>query len=108
MTKTRRGALLAALAALALVIAGWFVFGAWFSSGPLEKDRTFIVSNGDSLTAVAERLEKEGIVSSARPDLRGRLADQGRRVPDPGGSQPIARALDHPERRGDSPPGDDP
>jgi len=78
MTKTRRGAVLAALAALALGLAGWFVFGAWFASGPLEKDRTFIVSNGDSLTAVAERLEKEGIVSSASAfTLRARFFGGG-------------------------------
>jgi len=74
----RRKAIAAALAALALLIGGWFLFGGWFGSGPLEKDRTFIVSTGDSLGAVAARLEKEGMISSARSfSLRARLFGGG-------------------------------
>jgi UPF0755 protein len=77
MTKNRK-AIAAALAALALLLAGWFLFGGWFSSGPLEKDRTFIVSTGDSLGAVAERLEQEGMIGSARSfSLRARLFGGG-------------------------------
>jgi UPF0755 protein len=77
MTKNRK-AIAAALAALALLLAGWFVFGGWFASGPLEKDRTFIVSTGDSLGAVAERLEQEGMIGSARSfSLRARLFGGG-------------------------------
>lgn len=73
-----RKATAAALAAVALLSAGWFVFGGWFASGPLEKDRTFIVSTGDSLNAVAARLEKEGMISSARTfSLRARLFGGG-------------------------------
>ena len=77
MTKNRK-AIAAALAALALLLAGWFLFGGWFASGPLEKDRTFIVSTGDSLGAVAERLEQEGMIGSARSfSLRARLFGGG-------------------------------
>jgi UPF0755 protein len=77
MTRQRK-AIAAALAALALLIGGWFLFGGWFGAGPLEKERTFIVSSGDSLGAVAERLEKEGMISSARSfSLRARLFGGG-------------------------------
>ena len=74
----RRRAIAAAVAALALLAAGWFLFGGWFVSGPLEKDSTFVVSTGDSLNAVAERLEKERMISSARTfSLRARLFGGG-------------------------------
>jgi UPF0755 protein len=77
MIKNRK-AIAAALAAIALLAAGWFLFGGWFGSGPLEKDRTFIVSTGDSLNAVAQRLEKEGRIPSARAfSLRARLFGGG-------------------------------
>jgi UPF0755 protein len=74
----RRKAIAAAVAALVLLAAGLFLFGGWFGSGPLEKDRTFVVSTGDSLNAVAARLEKEGMISSARSfSLRARLFGGG-------------------------------
>jgi UPF0755 protein len=77
MMKNRK-AIAAVLAAIALLAAGWFLFGGWFGSGPLEKDRTFIVSTGDSLNAVAQRLEKEEMISSARTfSLRARLFGGG-------------------------------
>ena len=61
----RRGCILAALAALALVVSGvWFAAG-WYGSGPLDKDTPFLVPDGSSLTGVAARLEAEGAVSSA-------------------------------------------
>lgn len=51
-------ALLAALAAL------WLV-GGWFLPGPLKADRAFVVAPGDSLNAVATKLESQGALSSA-------------------------------------------
>ncbi|MBM3594882.1 MAG: endolytic transglycosylase MltG [Alphaproteobacteria bacterium] len=73
-----RKAIAAAVAAVAFLAAGWFVFGGWFAAGPLEKDRTLIVSTGDSLNAVAARLEKEGMIPSARAfSLRARLFGSG-------------------------------
>ena len=76
--KTRRRAIAAALVALALLAAGLFLFGGWFGAGPLEKDRTFVVSTGDSLGAVAQRLEKEGMIASASSlSLRARLFGGG-------------------------------
>ena len=74
----RRAVIVAAIAGLALIVAGWLAFGGWYGSGPLEKDRTFIVSTGDSLSAVAARLEDEGIIPSARGfSLRARLFGGG-------------------------------
>ena len=70
----RRGCLLAALVALALV-AGAFVFaGGWYGSGPLTKDTAFVVADGASLSGIAAKLEKEGAISSAEGfRLRARL-----------------------------------
>lgn len=75
---SRRGLVLAAAVALALVLAlGSFLWG-WYGSGPLEKDRTFIVPNGASLTAVSGQLEAEGIVRSASGfALRARIFGGG-------------------------------
>ena len=41
-----------------------FVYG-WFGSGPLDEEKTFIVTGGSTLTSVAGQLEKEGAISSA-------------------------------------------
>ncbi|MCB2047356.1 MAG: endolytic transglycosylase MltG [Novosphingobium sp.] len=77
MTKNRK-AVAAAIAGLAILLAGWLTFGAWYGSGPLEKDRTFMVRTGDSLGAVASRMEEEGIISSARAfTLRARVFGGG-------------------------------
>jgi conserved hypothetical protein, YceG family len=62
---SRRGCVLAAVLAAAAILAVWSFFGGWYSAGPLEKDGNFIVPNGASLSAVAERLEEKGIVRSA-------------------------------------------
>jgi UPF0755 protein len=77
MTKNRK-AIAAAIAGLAILVAGWLVLGGWYGSGPLEKDRTFIVRTGDSLGAVATRLEKEGVIASAGAfSLRARVFGGG-------------------------------
>lgn len=61
----RRGCIVAgALAALALLAA--VVFGSLaFGSAQVEKDTAFIVPSGATLTAVAHKLEDEGLITSA-------------------------------------------
>jgi len=74
----RRGWLLAALLGAAIVAASWVFLAGWFGSGPLEKDRSFIVPSGASLSAVADKLEVEGAISSARGfSLRARIFGGG-------------------------------
>lgn len=58
----RKGVLASVLAAVLLL--GWFV-GGWFSSGPLAKDTPFMVPDKSSLSSVADKLEKDGAISSA-------------------------------------------
>ncbi|MEJ2410574.1 MAG: endolytic transglycosylase MltG [Novosphingobium sp.] len=62
---SRRGCVLATVLTVAALLALWSFFGGWYASGPLEKDQTFIVPNGASLTAVAGRLEEKGVIRSA-------------------------------------------
>jgi UPF0755 protein len=62
---SRRGCGLAALLAIVLAIAGGLFLSGWYGSGPLAKDGTFIVPNGASLGAVADRLEAKGVIASA-------------------------------------------
>jgi UPF0755 protein len=72
----RRGGCL--LAALALLAGVWWLFGGWYSSGPLANDKAFMVAEGSSLAAVAEKLENEGAISSASSfRLRARLFGGG-------------------------------
>ena len=52
---------LAALALLAALVGGSMLFG----SAQVEQDTSFIVPSGSTLTAVAEKLEEEGLISSA-------------------------------------------
>ncbi|RXZ66419.1 endolytic transglycosylase MltG [Pelagerythrobacter rhizovicinus] len=61
----RRGCIVAgALAALALLTA--VVFGSLaFGSAQVQKDTAFIVPSGATLTAVAHKLENEGLITSA-------------------------------------------
>ncbi len=73
MIKTRRGTIAAALAALAIVVAGWIVFGGWYGSGPLEKERTFIVSTHiiEEAASVFERvmiLDEGKIIENAETE----------------------------------------
>lgn len=71
------GALAAVLALLLAVFAGSMVFG----SATIEKETQFTIPTGSTLTSVANKLEKEGLVSSGRGFLlRAKLL---------GGSRPI-------------------
>lgn len=54
-----------ALAILAMLGAVLLLSGQLFGSATIEKDTPFVVPQGASLTAVAEKLESEGLVSSA-------------------------------------------
>jgi UPF0755 protein len=63
---------------LALLIAGWTFFAGWYGSGPLQKDTAFVVPDGAGLTVVAEKLQREGAISSAKAfRLRARLLARG-------------------------------
>ena len=74
----KRGCIgLALVAALVAAAAVWVLFS-WYGSGPLEDDRTFIVPDGASLTSVAQKLEEEGLVASARTfSLKARVFGGG-------------------------------
>lgn len=61
----RRGCIVAALAALLLLVAGWSFLGGWYGSGPLTKDTSFVVPAGSSLSSVISKLEREGAIASA-------------------------------------------
>ena len=58
----RRGLI---VGALVLLVAGWSFFGSWYGSGPLEKETSFTVPAGASLSGIAGKLEKEGAIASA-------------------------------------------
>jgi UPF0755 protein len=76
----RRGCLVAAIAALVL-LAGFIFAGGLFGSATIEEDTPFVIPTGSTLTSVAEKLEAEGLVSSANGFLlRAKLL---------GGSAPI-------------------
>jgi UPF0755 protein len=74
----RRGCLFALAAALALVIAvGGFAWG-WYGAGPLRQEKVFIVRSGSSLTTVAQQLEQQGAIGSAKAfRLRARVFASG-------------------------------
>ena len=74
----RRGCLIAVIAALALLVAGWVFLSGWGSAGPLAKDTPFLVPDGASLGSVAAKLEKEGAITSADAfRLRARILAGG-------------------------------
>lgn len=61
----RRGCLvLAALCLTALIAAGIFASG-WYGGANIEEDTPIVVPSGSSLTSVAQKLEAEGVISSA-------------------------------------------
>lgn len=76
----RFGCLFAAVVLLVLGAGAWFASG-WYGASALEEDTNFIVPSGSSLTAVAQKLEEEGVIGSADAFLlRAKLL---------GGSDPI-------------------
>ena len=67
------------LAALTLFLGvlAWFL-GGWYASGPLGKTAAFTVPDGSSLSSVAAKLEKDGMISSASAfKLRARVLGIG-------------------------------
>jgi len=73
--------LLGMVATLALVLAGWVMFGGWYGRGPLKHDSTFVVPDGASLAGVATRLQDKGAVVSARAfRMRARLFGHGETI----------------------------
>lgn len=86
------------LAVLALLAATVFVWG-WYAPADIEEGTAFIVPSGSSLTAVAGKLEDEGLIGSADGFLlRARILGSGDPIqagefPLPAGSSP-ANILD--------------
>ena len=75
---TRRGRLLAAIAAVLLGLAALSLLGGWFSAGPLQAEKAFVVPDGASLGTVAAKLEQAGAIKSADSfRLRARLFGGG-------------------------------
>ncbi|MXP41274.1 endolytic transglycosylase MltG [Altererythrobacter soli] len=63
---TRRAGLIGAAAAAVLLAVAAVVFAAgWWGSAELDEERSFVVPNGSTLTAVAGKLEEEGVISDA-------------------------------------------
>lgn len=78
---SRRSYTLLAVLLLAAGIVAWNFVGGWLGSGPSAKDATFTVQSGASLSAVAQDLEKQGIVSSGDGfAFRARLFGAGRTI----------------------------
>ena len=74
----RLGCFVAAIAAL--LIAGALAVSVLFGSASVEEETSFVIPSGSSLTSVAEKLEDEGLISSADGFvLRARLL--GRSTP---------------------------
>ena len=88
----RRAVIVAAIAGLALIVAGWLAFGGWYGSGPLEKDRTFIVSTSPLGTTTASVATFIFSISETTETLtcRRRLLIYGA-APGTGGSYPRDR-----------------
>lgn len=61
----KRGCLWGGLAALAFLLAGGVFANGWYGSGPLQKEQPFTVPDGASLNVIADKLAKEGAISSA-------------------------------------------
>lgn len=60
----RVGCAIAAVLLAVLASGVWFASG-WYGASELDEDRNFTVPGGSSLTAVATKLEEEGIIGSA-------------------------------------------
>lgn len=73
----RRGFIVAAL----VLLGAWWFLGGWYGAGPLQKEASFVVPDGSSLSGIAAKLEREGAISSAGGfRLRARIL---------GGSRPV-------------------
>lgn len=74
----RRLRLVAGVAAL-LFVAALVTFGSgWWGSSRIEKDTSFLVPSGSSLTSVAAKLEKDGVIEDARGFLlRAKILGSG-------------------------------
>jgi UPF0755 protein len=65
----RAGCLVAAAVLLLAVVAlGWFASG-WYGAAKVDKNTSFVVPDGATLTAVAAKLEKQGLIGSSRAFL---------------------------------------
>jgi len=75
----RRGFLLGGLAAVLLALSSLtWLLGGWFIGGALQKDTSFIVPDGASLSVVAAQLEQQGAIPSASSfRLRARILAGG-------------------------------
>lgn len=61
-----RDRLLPMLAAVALLLVGWSIFGDWYGRGPLTHATDFTVPAGATLPSLAGQLQKDGVIASAR------------------------------------------
>ncbi|MXP24661.1 endolytic transglycosylase MltG [Altererythrobacter indicus] len=61
----RRGCSLVVILGLICAAAAALFGSSWWGSANLEKDTPFLVASGSSLTAVANKLEEQGIINSA-------------------------------------------
>ncbi len=66
-----------ALVALGALVLVWFAWG-WYGSSAVEKDTAFTVPDGATLTSVAGKLEKEGLIGSSSAFLlRAKILGSG-------------------------------
>ncbi|RZV30040.1 MAG: endolytic transglycosylase MltG [Sphingomonadaceae bacterium] len=61
---SRLGCLLTAVVLLIITIGGSFAWG-WYGASSIDEDTSFIVPSGSSLTAVAIKLQEEGLIGSS-------------------------------------------
>ena len=70
----RRGWLFALAALLGLALAAGSFAWSWYGAGPLRQEKAFVVRSGSSLANVAEQLEEQGAIGSAKAfRLRARI-----------------------------------
>lgn len=59
------GLLLVALLVIGAAVGGWLAWS-WYGQSYVEEDTVFVVPEGASLTAVAEKLDEEGLIDGAK------------------------------------------
>src|SRR5688500_14071064 len=62
---TRKGWLVGAALGIALLVMAVASTWGWFGPAHVEEDTAFVVPSGSSVTSVAEKLEKEGLIKSS-------------------------------------------